>query len=537
MSPSADILITNACVFTSDAANPIAEAVALKGNRIVFVGSNQDAAIEWRGQTKRQVDAGGKTLMPGFIDCHFHLLMGSLTLEDLHPDAAENYEELVVLLQAFAVEHTDKPWLTGFGLHYDLGPGHIPLNRQHLDSVVSNQPVFIIAYDGHTAWANTLALKLAGIFRGGDCGANSEIVLDEHGEATGELREQGAQAKIEALLPIPDLPKKRRLLQKGLQLASRFGITSVQNMDGDDEQAALYSALEDTDDLSMRIYLSYSVTPQTSFEALEKEAVALKHCYRSDILRGGSIKLFMDGVIEAYTGLLVDEYTDRPGICGASNYEIDYFNRIVAKADRLGLQIFVHSVGDGGVRRVLDAYSEAARLNGPRSRRHRIEHIEIIHPLDVQRFAKLGVIASMQPLHAPANMDPDDSWIWHVGENRWPFSFAWATLREANARLVFGSDWPIVSQNPMLGIHIALNRRPWKEGLPHQRQSLKDTLFSYTREAAYAEFQEHQKGQIKSGYLADLVLLSEDIFKIPDEAMKDVYPLMTIMDGRIVFEA
>jgi predicted amidohydrolase YtcJ len=535
MTSLADILITNARVFTSDATNPSAEAVAIRGNRIVFTGSNQEAA-EWRGSSTRLVDAGGKTLMPGFIDCHFHLLMGSLTLDNLQPDVAENYEEFVGLLQAFAIEHTDRPWLTGFGLHYDLGPGHSPLRRQHLDAVVSDRPVFIVAYDGHTAWANTLALKLAGIFRGGDCGANSEIVLDEHGEATGELREQGAQAKIETLLPIPDLAVKRHLLQKGLQLASCLGITSVHNMDGDAEQAALYSAFEYTGDLNVRIYVSYSVTPQTSFEALEKEAVALKRNYRSDILHGGCIKMFMDGVIEAYTGLLVDEYTDQPGKYGASNYEIDHFNRMVVESDRLGLQVFVHSVGDGGVRRVLDAYSEAAYLNGPLYRRHRIEHIEVVHPLDVPRFAKLGVIASMQPLHAPPSMDTDDIWLWRIGEKRWPLSFAWTTLREAGAKLVFGSDWPIVSQNPMLGIHNALNRLPWKEGLPHQRQSLEDILLSYTREAAYAEFQEHQKGQIKAAYLADVVLLSEDIFKIPSEVMKDVYPLMTIMDGRIVFE-
>jgi predicted amidohydrolase YtcJ len=474
--------------------------------------------------------------MPGFIDCHFHVLMGSLTLDDLHPDAAENYEEFVALLQTFDAEHPNRSWLTGFGLHYDLGPAGIPLNRQHLDAVVANRPVFIIAYDGHTAWANTLALQQAGILHGGDCGVNSEIVLDEHGEATGELREPGAQAKIEALLPKPDLAEKRCLLKKGLQLASRFGITSVHNMDGDDEQASLYSTLEDAGDLSVRIYVSYSVTPQTTFEALEKEALALKHHYRSDILRGGSIKMFMDGVIEAYTGLLVDEYTDQPGTCGASNYTIDHFNRMVAEADRLGLQIFVHSVGDGGVRRVLDAYSVATCLNGPRFRRHRIEHIEVIHPLDVPRFTKLGVIASMQPLHAPPSLDANDIWLWRVGEKRWPFSFAWTTLREAGAQLVFGSDWPIVSQNPMLGIHNALNRLPWKEGLPNQRQNLEDTLLSYTRAAAYAEFQEHQKGQIKPGYLADIVLLSDDIFKIPTEVMKDVYPLMTIMDGKIVFE-
>jgi predicted amidohydrolase YtcJ len=536
MSSYADILITNANVFTSDPSNSHTESVALKGNRIVFAGNNQDAQ-EWRGQFTRVIAAGGKTLMPGFIDCHFHMLMGSLSLDDLHPDTAGSYEEFVAMLHAFSKEHPDRSWLTGFGLHYDLGPGHTPLNRHHLDAVVNERPVFIIAYDGHTAWANTLALKQADIFHGGDCGVNSEIVLDEHGEATGELRENGAQAKIENHLPPHTYAEKSRFLKKGLQLASQLGITSIHNMDGDSEQTALYAAFHNNGDLSVRVYFPYSVTPQTAFKALEQEAAPLKVSYRSDMLRSGSIKIFMDGVIESYTGLLVDEYTDRAGTCGASNYSTDHFNQMVIEADRLGLQVCVHSVGDGGVRNVLDAYAEAARLNGSHNRRHRVEHIEVIHPRDVARFAELGVIASMQPLHAPPSMDSGDIWIWRVGEERWPFSFAWTTLREAGARLVFGSDWPIVSQNPMLGIHNTLNRLPWKEGLPNHRQSLVDTLHSYTREAAYAEFQEHQKGQIKVGYLADLVLLSEDIFKVPSEMMKDVYPTMTIRDGKIVFES
>ncbi len=419
----------------------------------------------------RLVDAGGKTLMPGFIDCHFHLLMGSLTLDNLQPDVAENYEEFVGLLQAFAIEHTNRPWLTGFGLHYDLGPGHSPLSRQHLDAVVSDRPVFIVAYDGHTRLGeHTSPSSWLVSFVGATVEPTVKSSWTSMVKPRVNYGSKVHKRKSGALLPIPDLAEKRHLLQKGLQLASCLGITSVHNMDGDTEQVALYSAFEYTGDLNVRIYVSYSVTPQTSFEALEKEAVALKRNYRSDILRGGGIKMFMDGVIEAYTGLLVDEYTDQPGKYGASNYEIDHFNRMVVESDRLSLQVFVHSVGDGGVRRVLDAYSEAAQLNGPRYRRHRIEHIEVVHPLDVPRFAKLGVIASMQPLHAPPSMDSDDIWLWRVGEKRWSLSFAWTTLREAGAKLIFGSDWPIVSQNPMLGIHNALNRLPWKEDLPHQRQ-------------------------------------------------------------------
>ena len=535
MPPSADVLITNAHIFTADLTNPSAEAMAIAGNRIVFVGKAQDAA-EWHGASTRVIDGGGKTLLPGFIDSHFHMLMGSLLLDDIHGESTSSYEELAGIVKAFAIDNPDKPWLSGFGLKYNLGPGHVPLTRGHLDSIVSDRPLYLMGYDGHTAWANTLALFKADIFNGADCGANSEVVLDEYGQATGELREGGAHGKIEKLLPQPDDAGKRRLLKKGLKLASSLGITSIHNMDGDDEQAALYAAFEDTGDLSVRIYVPYSIRPSTPFENIAKEAAALKRKYQSEMVRGGCVKMFMDGVIESYTGLLVDEYSDQPGTFGASNYEVEQFDRFVFEADRLGLQIFVHSVGDGGVRRVLNAYEAARQANGLRDSRHRVEHIEVIHPDDIHRFSELDVIASMQPLHAPPRVDDGDIWQWRVGEERWPLSFAWSTLREAGARLVFGSDWPVVSQDPMLGIHNTLNRIPWKEGMPHHRQNLVDTLLSYTREAAYAEFQENQKGQLKPSYLADLVLLSEDIFQIPHENMKTVKPLLTMMDGHIVYE-
>jgi predicted amidohydrolase YtcJ len=532
----ADIIISNVNVFTSDDSNPSAEAVAVRGNQIVFIGSNQDVS-GWRGRSTRVVDGGGKTLLPGFIDCHFHLLMGSLALDDLQVEAVKSYAEFKLRLSTYAKEHPNKPWLTGFGLHYNLGPGHTQFDRHQIDAIIADRPVYIISYDFHTAWVNTIALEKAGIFLGADCGTNSEIVLDECGEATGELREAGAMEKIERLFAIPDRAEKGRLLKQGLKLASSLGITSVHNMDGDAEQAALYADFERSGELTTRVYIPYSVTPNTPFESLEKEAAAMMRAYRSGLVRSGFIKMFMDGVIESYTGLLVDDYADRPGSHGTANYEVEHFRRMIAEADRLGLQISIHSVGDGGVRGVLDAYETALNINGLRDHRHRIEHIELIHSQDVSRFAGMGVIASMQPLHAPPNADGSDVWQARVGEERWQFSFAWTTLRSSGAHLVFGSDWPVASPNPLAGIHNTLNRIPWKEGLPHHRQTLKETLKSYTCQAAYAEFEENRKGKIKSGFLADLVLLSEDIFQAPPEDVKNIHPLLTIMDGRIVYEA
>jgi predicted amidohydrolase YtcJ len=530
----ADVIFTNARVFTADPTQPVAQAVAIKGKNILYVGNDQGVK-EWRGVGTRLINANSHTLMPGFIDSHFHMQHGSLALDEIHFENCSSYEDTAQAIKAFASDNPAAPWLTGFGLRYNLGPGLTPLTRQHLDAILPDRPVAITAYDGHTMWVNTIGLRVAGIFNGAECPPNSYVVLDENGEATGELKERASQ-HIANILPVPDKSSKLRLLRKGFKLASQLGITSVHNMDGDAEQASLYAELEQAGYLTVRVYLPYSIRVDTPLESIESEALPLKIHYQTEFLRGGCVKLFMDGVIETYTGLLVDPYADNPSTCGDSNYSVEHFNRIILEADRLGLQIFVHSVGDGGVRRVLNAYALARQTNGVRDARHRVEHIEVIHPVDLPRFKALDVIASMQPLHAPPAVDDGDIWQFRVGEARWPLSFAWTDIRQAGARLIFGSDWPVVTQNPLLGVHNTLNRKPWAEGMPHHHQNLADTLRSYTSDGAYAEFQEAIKGQIKVGFRADLVLLSEDIFTIPPEEMRNVHPLVTMMGGKITYE-
>lgn len=534
MTSYADTIITNANIFTANRDHPHARAVAVKGKNIVYVG-DETGAKEWQAAITRVIDGMGNSLIPGIIDCHFHMQHGSLALDQIHFENCYTYEDTTQAIRTFAVENPAVPWLTGFGLRYNLGPGHIPITRHHLDAITAERPIAITAYDGHTMWINTLGLRMAGIFNGAECPPNSEVVLDEHGEATGELKEH-ASNHITAVLPVPDKTSKLHLLKKGFKLASRMGITSVHNMDGDVEQAELYAEIQRNGDLTVRVYFPFSIRVETSLESVHQEVKKIKDICQSEGLHAGCVKLFMDGVIETYTGLLVDPYADDPTTCGDSNYSVEHFNNLVKEADRLGLQIFVHSVGDGGVRRVLNAYELARNANGKRDSRHRVEHIEVIHPTELQRFKQLGVIASMQPLHAPPSTDDGDIWLSRVGVSRWPLSFAWTTIREAGAQLVFGSDWPVVSQNPFLGIHNTLNRKPWSDGQPAHHQSLADTLRSYTCDAAFAEFQEQVKGQVNPGYLADLALLSHDIFAIPPEQMKEVHPLMTMMGGQITFE-
>mgnify|MGYP000394968677 CR=1 FL=1 len=533
---NAHTIFINANIFTANAAQPFAQAVAIRNNRIAFVGSNADA-LAWRSDNTRVIDAQNNTLLPGINDAHYHLMHGSMYLDGMSFEDVHKFETVVHIVKHFAAEHPEREWLEGYQLPYNAGPNHSPLTRQHLDSIVSDRPLFILAYDGHTAWANTNALERAGILRGGECGANSEIVLDEHGEATGELREPGAFHHISKLIPVPDMNRKRALLHKGLRQAAELGVTSVQNMDARDDLPVLASALEDVGELTLRVYLPFDIKPTTPFEALATHAVEFRSTFQSELVRAGSVKFFMDGVIEGFTGLLLEPYADNPHTCGDANYTPEHFNRMAVEADRLGFQIFVHAIGDLAVRRTLDGYQLAREKNGKRDSRHRVEHIELIHPDDIPRFAELDAIASMQPLHCPLNADGVDVWTQRVGEARWHLSFAWETLRNANARLVFGSDWPVVTQNPFRGIHMAVNRKPWRPHLPEQKQTLVNTLMSYTRDAAYAEFQEHHKGQVRADFLADLVLVNADMFAAPPETIAEMKPLVTMCDGRIVYEA
>lgn len=534
MLQSADLLITNAVVYTVDDTNPHAEAVAVRGNRIVFVGSNADANV-WRGLNTQVIDGAGRTLLPGLNDSHFHLLWGSLKLDDLQLWEATDRQLLAAAILHYAQANPQREWLIGSQVRYSAFEG-LPLDRHFLDALVPDRPLYLVAFDGHTVWVNSEALRRANLLQGRELPPGHEIVIDPAtGLATGELREPEAFTPIRNLIPLRTDAEKRILLRKGLALAAQHGLTSVQNMDGWEQSIDLYAALEADNEMTLRIYVPYDVKPETPVAALQ-EAVAQQQKYQGNFVRGSGIKLFMDGVLESYTALMLADYADQPGNGGSALFTAEMFNRIAVEADRLGLQIAVHCCGDGAVRRTLDGIALAQRQNGATNRRHRIEHIEVIHPDDIPRFAQLGVIASMQPYHSPPTLHAGDVWPTRAGEKRWPYSFAWQTLRNAGAHLAFGSDWPVVNMNPMLGFHAALNRQPWQAGDPDQRQTLAQIIRGYTRDAAYVEFQENEKGMIRAGMLADLVLLSTDLFTAPAESFDQIHPVLTVCDGRIVYQ-
>lgn len=531
----ADILFVNANVFTADPDQPHVQAVAIQGNRIAFVGDNADAN-SWRGPNTRVIEANGQTVMPGIIDSHFHLLAGALELRFAQLQEVRSLEMLSEELVNFAEsnhsgERTE--WVAGIGLIYGILPEGKSITRHHLDEIIPDRPVYLVAYDGHTAWANTEALRRADLLHGRELGEFSQVVMGDDGLATGELREAAGNL-VEELIPKPNDDETLALLARAVKMAASYGLTSVHSMNDNIEKLRVYQELESRGELFLRVYVPLLIMPNASPNDLN-EAVKMRAASTNKV-RGGLIKMFLDGVIESYTGLLLDEYEGRPGWRGTAQFEPEHFTELTLEADRHGLQVAVHCTGDGAVRRVLDTYEIVHKHNGGRDSRHRIEHIELVDDSDVKRFAQLGVIAAMQPAHAPLAVDSFDPWPARVGPKRYRRSFSWQTLREAGAHLSFGSDWTVASMNPMTGIYAALNRVPWQDGDPNQSQTLEDTLLGYTRHAAYAEHMEHEKGILKQGYLADVVMLAEDIFQTPKEEMLRVKVVLTICDGQITYE-
>ena len=530
MPPYADVIITNAHAFTADQAKPYAEAIAVAGNRILFVGNNASAG-EYRGPETKDIDAQGNTMLPGFIDSHFHLLWGCIWLGSAQLQDVKTKDDLKKSLLDFASENKTSAWIDGRGLKYG-----IVSTRQELDEIIADRPVYVGAYDGHTAWVNTKALEMAGILKPGkEIGPNGIIVRDEAGLATGELREGDAMKAVHDLVPEPSAARKRELLRLGMKQITATGVTSVHNMNGDMEEMLTYAAVEDAGEMLLRVYVPYWVKPEATEEMLA-EAVEMSKV-QGDYARGGAAKFFMDGVWESYTALNIDPYADDPDATEDGIWSSERFAQMATACDKLGLQIFVHACGDGAVRRTLDGYEAVQKSNGKRDSRHRVEHIEVIHPDDMPRFKELGVIASMQPIHAPISVEEADVWLSRTGERRWPVSFAWRDIKNAGATMAFGSDWTVAPYNPMWGLYAALIRQPYAPGHPDQRLQLEELLVGYTRDAAYAEFQEHQKGQLKEGFLADIVLLSADIFQTSPEELKDVTPVFTMVDGKFVYEA
>ena len=540
----ADLIVINGAVYKADGGE-LAQAVAVRGNRIAAVGTNVEVD-RLRGANTQVVDARGGAVVPGFNDVHAHMLSGGLEMDTVNLQGAQTLQEIQSRIRSYADGHRDLSWIRGRGWGY--GPfGDGTPTRAELDTAVPDRPAIMRCFDGHSLWANSKALAAAGITAKTADPPNGTIVRDQKtGEPTGLLKESPAMALVNAVVPKPTRADERRALKAALDAAIKVGVTSLTDAAGSPEDLDVYDELRRSGDLPARVYYSLLVTPGFS----EKDADRFDAVWRSHpdtpFLKTGIVKMFMDGVIETNTAFMLAPYANDPSTRGKPNYSVEEFNRIVQMMDRRGWQIMVHGLGDGAVRMVLDGFAHAAAVNPmpARGRRHRVEHIETIDLADVPRFGKLGVIASMHPGGGFTPSNPPraagtpgfmmGAWGRNIGPERAARGGLWKSIGDGGGRVVFGSDWPVASLDAMSRITSIVNRPARPRGTD-QRLSMKTAIDDYTSNAAFAAFDEKDKGTLQPGMVADIAVLATDVFTNPPAARGDIAVKVTILDGKRVF--
>jgi hypothetical protein len=533
-----DLIITNGRVF-SGAGGALAEAVAVRGNKILKVGTNRDIKRLRRMHTL-SIDAHGATVLAGFNDSHAHLISGGLALNRLDLVTARSLDAIKDAVRQYSVAYPDRAWVLGRGWYYEPFGASLP-TRQLLDALVPDRPAYLTAYDGHTGWANTRALAAAGITRRTKDPKHGRIVRDPRtGEPTGALVES-AQSLMDAAAPRPTREDSLQALRDAVALAHSVGVTSAQDLDSSPEDFDLYDTLRRSGELDLRLYGALGAGPDVTPADVDRFDAVRKQFPDDPLLKAGAIKLYVDGVVESYTAAMLAQYANRR-TTGTANFTPAELTRIVTMLDKRGWQVMVHAIGDRAIRMSLDAFEHAATVNPPpeRGRRHRIEHIETIDPADIPRFASLGVVASMQPDHGDPSPDLITVWRTNLGEPRASHAWMYGSLLAAGAHVAFGSDWPVVSMDPRFGLHVAATRTapdglPEEGWLPAERLALPDALRAYTAGGAWASFDEQRKGTLEPGMLADIVILTGDIFTEPPRVL-DAEVAVTIFDGRVVFQ-
>lgn len=536
----AETIVVHGKIYTVNEEQEWAEAVAIRDGKIVAIGTDSEIQA-FRGPSTHVIDAGGRLVLPGFEDCHIHFMDGSMGLVEVDLNGATTVAEIQKRVKAFADARPKDPWITGMGWTYPtFGPVALP-DKKFLDEVVPGRPVYLVAFDGHSSWANSKALELAGIDKQTPNPPNGTIVRDANGEATGALKEWAGDL-VARKMPKPSRAERLAALRKGIHEANRVGLTRVDSAGQDFEYLDLYNELRHNGELTLRFYVAYFLDPpELRAEDLEKIEAARK-TYHDDWISGGVVKTMLDGVVEAHTAAMFAPYSDDPSQSGKLFWDPEKYRAAVAELDQRGLQIFTHAIGDKAVHTALDAYENAARVNHSHDARPRIEHIETITAEDIPRFGKLGVIASVQPLHLYPDEDTLDIWARNVGSERAQRAWVFHSIEASGGRLAFGSDWPVVTLNPWEGLQTALTRKTAEgkpEGgfVPAEAVSLQDGIKAYTLGAAFAARREKKEGSLESGKLADLIIVDQDLFKIPATQIDKTQVLLTMVGGRTVYES
>lgn len=517
-----DLIIHNAKVYAADDHGSMAEAVAVRGNKILKVGSEREIMRYRRPQTT-VIDANGAAVIPGFDDAHASFVAGGLARDGVQLYGAKTLDEIQQRIQTWTAARPDAPWVTGVGWSYDVF-AELPVRAQ-LDAVVSDRPVQLLSDDGQALWLNSKALAAAGITRRTPAPKLGAIVRDRRGEPSGLLKGP-AMALAERVLPRPTREERAKALELAIREAQQRGITSVQDLGAAPGDLDLYDAARDAGTLNLRIY---AAVPAERTAPDDLAAIAKR--YPDDpLLKTGLATIALDGSVESQTAAMLAPYSTRGTEAGDLSMTATDLEEMVSSLDAQGWQVAVDAAGDRAVRVALDAYAATAKTaQGAKAPRHRIENVVSVDPADIPRFGALGVIASLQPLHAAG--DALLAWSRNAGPERAPLGWPARSLSAAGAHLAFGTDWPRVPLDPLAGLR-AVVMRP---GIHAPEQlTLKSAINGWTSGAAWASFDEHRKGTIKAGMLADFVILSTDIFAGPAN-LTAAEVVTTIFDGKIVY--
>jgi predicted amidohydrolase YtcJ len=530
-----DVIYVNARVWTADPERPAAEAFAVRGERFVAVGKDADVR-RLAGQGTRVVDLQGRRVVPGFNDAHWHLP----SRRSARLDNAGSVTEIQRRLLEHAQSLPTGSWVVGRGWM----PTDFPdrrADRRYLDAIFPDRPAVIRDRDGHQALANSRALALAGVTRDTPDPPDGRIARDGQGNPTGLLQE-AADSLVTDLLPQLSAEDTYRLLLEELSTAAALGITSLQDATDvgltDNERSALERAQADGK-LTVHYRAAVPLEPNPTPEQLQR-AIAMRDATRGHLLYYGVAKGMLDGTVDAMTAFMLEPYVG--GGNGLPFYTQADLDRDVAAYDRAGLQVELHAIGDGAIRMALDAYEHALRVNGPRDRRHRVEHVEVPAPADIPRFRALGVIASTQAIFATPDASTLENYAPLIGPERASRAQPFRLFDEGGAVQAFGSDYPVYPMDPLLGIYTAVTRQtragtPPGGWYPENRIGVEAALAHYTRDAAYASFDEADKGTISTGKYADFAVLSQDILSGPPQRLLDARVLRTVLRGRETYRA
>lgn len=532
----ADVLLRNGAIYTVDAARSWAEAAAIAHGRIIYVGANAGAEEFITPQT-HVIDLNGKMVLPGFHDSHVHPVSGGIELGQCNLNGLQTQQEIFDAVREYAQKNPALPWIVGGGWDLPIFPNANP-TKQQLDQLVSDRPAFLSAADGHSAWVNSKALELAGITAATADPPEGRIERDPLSkEPTGTLRERATDLVSKHIPPLTSADYLAGA-KRGLAMANRFGITSLQEASATPEILAAYDSLDRSGELTARVVAAMYVDPAKD-EAQIEELKQKRSRYRGKNLRADAVKIFADGVIESRTAAMLAPYLDRPDYRGIPNLEADKFKRLVTALDREKFQVHIHAIGDRAIRMALDAHEAAQLANGRRDARHHLAHIQLIDPQDIPRFERLGIIANFQSLWAYADTYITELTEPGLGPERSRWLYPIGSVMRSGAMIAGGSDWSVSSMNPLDAIQVAVTRRGVDDStgsawIPQEIVDLPTMLAAYTINGAYVNHQENETGSIEVGKAADLIVLDRNLFEIPVHEIHNAKVLLALLEGREV---